>query len=119
LTVSQTATLLDVAINNGAGQWDNNSGADWHVSVTGSTPPPPQWVIDGALDADASLVAQNGASRLYAGVREGKLYVAASSAAGSASDHFILVAGSPGALRAAMWAKAGQVAAWTAFLGNE
>jgi hypothetical protein len=46
------------------------------------------------------------------------LYVAAPDA-GEGNDHFIFLARTPGALRAAPWAKAGQVAGWDAFLADE
>ncbi len=117
-TVPSTATQLDVVFNNGAGTWDNNSGADWHFPVEGGAPTGPTWVIQGTLDADATLAAQNGAISLWYGVRGGLLYVAASDA-GEGNDHFIFVADAPGALRAAPWAKAGLVADWDAFLADE
>ena len=41
-TVPANATQLDCVFNNGAGTWDNNSGADWHFTVaTNSNPQPP------------------------------------------------------------------------------
>jgi hypothetical protein len=116
--VQSSATLLDMVFNNGAGTWDNNNGADWHFNVTGGIPPQQQWVMDGQRDAGAALVAQNGTLQLYAGLIGSTLYVAAPDA-GEGNDHFIFVAGTPGALRAAPWAKAGQVAGWSAYLGNE
>ena len=117
VAVPSDATQLDLVFNNGAGTWDNNSGQDWHFTVTGGQPQL-SWQMDGQLDADASLVAQNGSMRLYAGVRGTTLYVAAPDA-GEGNDHFIFVAGTPGALRAAPWAKAGQAANWSAFLADE
>ena len=35
-------TAIDVVFNNGAGVWDSNGGADWHVAVTncGEAPEP-------------------------------------------------------------------------------
>lgn len=42
VTVPANATQLDCVFNNGAGTWDNNSGADWHFAVaTNSNPQPP------------------------------------------------------------------------------
>ncbi len=116
VVVPGSATQLDVVFNNGAGTWDNNNGADWHLPVTGGTTA--QWVMDGQLDADAKLVAQNGALQLYAGLKGATLYVAAADA-GEGNDHFIFLASPPGAWRAAPWAKAGQVAGWAAYLANE
>ncbi|HQL53239.1 MAG TPA: carbohydrate-binding protein, partial [Phycisphaerae bacterium] len=115
--VQLSATQLDMVFNNGAGTWDNNGGADWHFVVEGGVPQD-EWVMDGQLDAGATLAAQNGTLVLYAGVIGTTLYVAATDA-GEGNDHFIFVAGTPGALRAAPWAKAGQVADWSAYLGNE
>jgi len=120
--VSASATQLDLVFNNGSGTWDNNSGADWHFTVTGGvTPPPPAvWTVDGQRDAESTLVASNGGMSLYAGVKGDALYVACPDA-GEGNDHFIFVAPSTGptALRAAPWAKAGQCAGWTAFLADE
>ncbi|MCG3128544.1 MAG: hypothetical protein CHACPFDD_03433 [Phycisphaerae bacterium] len=115
VAVPLTAAQVDVAFNDGAGVWDNNNGQDWHVAVTGTQQ---DWVMDGVLDAGATLVAQNGAFKLYAGMRGDELYVAASDA-GEGNDHFIFVASVPGSLRAAPWAKSGQVANWSAFLADE
>jgi hypothetical protein len=64
------------------------------------------------------LVAQNNGLHLWAGIKGMSLYVACEDA-GEGNDHFILVARQPGALRPAMWAKAGQVAQWDAFLADE
>lgn len=116
IEVAATAWQLDIVFNDGAGTWDNNSGADWHLFVVGGNAN--QWNIDGELDADAVLVAQNGGNALYAGVRGTTLYVAAPRAA-SGNDHFIFLSGSPGALTSAPWDKSGQVAGWSAYIGNE
>ncbi len=116
--VQATAWQLDLVFHNGAGTWDNNGGADWHFPVTGGIPPQEQWVMDGQVDARARLVAQNGPLQLYAGLIGTTLYVAGADA-GEGSDHFIFVADTPGPLRAAPWAKSGQVAGWSAYLGNE
>ncbi|MEK6643069.1 MAG: dockerin type I domain-containing protein, partial [Planctomycetota bacterium] len=115
VTVAMTASQVDAAFNNGAGTWDNNNGQDWHVAATGGIVP---WTLDGQLDADAILASENGTMQLHAGVKGGVLYVAAPSAR-NGNDHFLFVADTPGAMRAAPWAKAGQVADWSAFLANE
>lgn len=115
VNVPVTATQVDVAFNNGAGTWDNNGGQDWHVSVTGTRS---EWVMDGLRDADATLVGQRGSLGLYAGMKGRHLYVAVNDA-GEGNDHFVFVAGTPGTLRAAPWAKAGLVANWSAFLADE
>jgi hypothetical protein len=119
VTVQATATKLDFVFNNGAGTWDNNGGADWHFQVEGGTPPAESWTINGQLDAAATLVGTVGSQHLYAGMRGDILYVATEDAGGGGNDQFILVAAPPGALRAAPWAKAGSVANWIAFIGNE
>ena len=108
---------IDMVFNDGQGNWDNNGGADWHFPVTGGEPVD-EWVMDGQLDGDAALAAQNGALVLYAGLKGTTLYVAALDA-GEGNDHFIFVADPPGALQSAPWAKAGQVAGWSAYLADE
>ncbi len=118
VNVPPSATQLDFVFNNGAGTWDNNNGADWHYPVQGGAPTGPAWTMNGSLDADATIASQHGSMTLWYGVRNGLLYVAAPDA-GEGNDHFIFVADAPGALRAAPWAKAGQVADWDAFLADE
>ena len=113
-----SATQFDFAFTNGAGLWDSNGGGDWHIAVTGAQPPN-EWTMDGAVDSDAMLVAQNGARRLWAGLKGTRLYVATDDA-GEGQDVFLFVADTAaGSLRAAPWSKAGQVAAWSAFLADE
>jgi hypothetical protein len=114
-----SATQLDFVFNNGAGVWDNNGGADWHFTVTG-TQPPNEWTMNGVVDADAVLVAQNAAGnrRVWAGIKGTTLYVATEDA-GEGDDVFLFVGAPVGALRAAPWAKSGQVASWSAFLADE
>jgi hypothetical protein len=117
--VSSTATQLDMVFNNGASTWDNNGGADWHFAVTGGNPGPGTWTMDGVRDADSTLVATNAGLSLHAGLKGDVLYVATNDA-GEGNDHFIFVSRDPaGSLRAAPWAKAGQVANWDAFLADE
>jgi hypothetical protein len=42
VNVPTGSTQLDCVLNNGAGIWDNNNGADWHFTVVGNgTPLPP------------------------------------------------------------------------------
>ncbi len=117
VAIPANAIQLDIVFNNGAGTWDNNNGADWHFPVQGAAPLP-TWTIEGTLDADATLVVQNGAMFLRAGVKAGVLYLAAPNPAGG-NDHFIYLASPPGAMRNAQWAKTGQVADWSSFIGAE
>ena len=116
ITAPQTATKLDMVFNDGLGTWDNNGGSDWHAYVIGTDAE--QWTMDGGLDADATLVAENNGRQLYAGIRGTTLYVAAPSAT-LGQDHFIFVSNGPGGQIAAPWDKLGTVAAWSAFIGNE
>ncbi|MFQ5430542.1 MAG: carbohydrate binding domain-containing protein, partial [Phycisphaerae bacterium] len=118
ISVPGSATQLDLVFNDGAGVWDNNNGQDWHFSVVGGSPPQQPWQLDGTRDADASLVASSGSLSLWAGVKGDILYVATDDA-GEGNDHFVFVAASPGALQPAPWAKAGNVAAWDAYLADE
>jgi hypothetical protein len=113
--VSPSASQIDMVFTNGSGVWDNNAGQDWHFPVQGAQP---AWQIDGTLDSGAIIVAQNAGATLWAGLRGSTLYVATQNA-GAARDYFILLAQESGAMRQAMWAKAGQVAAWDAFLAAE
>lgn len=116
VNVAANASQVDVAFNDGATSWDNNGGADWHVSVEGAAAP--AWTMDGLPEANVQIAASNGVQALSACVMNGVLYVAAPDA-GEGRDHFILLAQTPGAMAAAPWAKAGQVAAWDAFLADE
>jgi hypothetical protein len=115
LTLPTTASQLDCVFNNGAGTWDNNSGADWHFAVTGAVQP---FVMDGQLDSGATAVGTAGGRTLWAALRGNQLYVASTNAS-TGQDAFIYLAQTPGALRAAQWGKAGQVAGWDAFLAAE
>jgi hypothetical protein len=114
--VSSSANQFDLVFNNGAGLWDNNSGQDWHFTVTGTQPP--SFVMDGVRDSVSQQVAAGGARHLYAAVSGDVLYVATEDA-GEGSDVFIYMADSPGALVSANWAKAGQIAQWDAYLADE
>jgi hypothetical protein len=120
VVVNASAAQLDMVFNDGGSTWDNNNGQDWHFQVDGGEEPPVEfeWSMDGTLDSAATLVAQDAGVFLYAGVAGDVLYVAASDA-GEGNDHFILIAENPGGMQTAMWAKAGQVAAWDAFLADE
>jgi hypothetical protein len=114
-----SASQFDFVFTNGAGVWDNNGGNDWHFPVTG-TQGSDAWTLDGVRDKDAVEIASNaaGTRRLWAGIKGSTLYVA-SEDAGEGDDVFVFVAAPVGALRSAPWAKAGQVASWTAFLADE
>lgn len=112
--VASSVNQFDVVFNNGGGTWDDNRRADWHAFVIGTV----LWNMDGQLDDDALLVAENNGNQLYAGIRGTILYVAVPGAS-SGNDHFIFLADSPGSLRSAPWDKDGRVADWSAYVGNE
>ncbi len=116
--VIPTATTLDMVFNNGAGTWDNNNGQDWSFAVEGGGGGGNGFVMDGTLDTGATLVASGTGGNLWAGLEGNTLYLATDPAANGA-DRFLVVSGTPGAMGPAMWAKAGSVAAWDAFIGNE
>lgn len=116
--VNANASQISMVFNNGAGTWDNNNGADWHFSVVPDPNALPEFEMDGSLDAGVQLMASANGLNLWADLRDGILYLATESAR-NANDHFIYVALNPGAMQTANWGKAGQIAAWDAFLGNE
>jgi hypothetical protein len=116
--VQTDATQLDLVFNNGSNTWDNNGGADWHFACTPGGPPPDRWTMDGLRDTQSVRVALNGGMNLWAGLKGDILYLATNDA-GEGNDHFIYLARTPGTLRAANWAKAGQIAGWDAFLADE
>ncbi len=117
IAIPPTATELNVVFNDGAGNWDNNGGADWAFPVQGTSDP--GFTMDGVLDAGAEVVATRNGKSLWAAESDGVLYIATDETGGE--DTFIYIAGEngPGALQQANWAKAGQVAAWEAFLARE
>ncbi|MCP4594023.1 MAG: DUF5110 domain-containing protein [bacterium] len=114
--VAMSAYQLDFVFQDGQGTWDNNGGADWHLFVIGGAAG--QWNVDGVLDDDATLIAENNGYELYAGVRDTILYMAATGASGG-NDHFVFVANTPGSSVSAPWDKSGTVAGWSAYIGNE
>ncbi|MEQ8850687.1 MAG: carbohydrate-binding protein [Phycisphaerales bacterium] len=115
--ISAGASQFNFVFNDGLGAWDNNGGADWNFPVQGGDSEP-TWSMDGVLDADAVEVASNQGIHLYAGVKDGVLYVATEDA-GEGNDHFIYLASPPGSLVAANWGKSGLIAQWSAFLADE
>jgi hypothetical protein len=76
--------------------------------------------MDGVADGDTTVVAQNGTMWVRAAVRGDLLYLAAPNTP-AGNDRFVYLApvGGPGAMVAANWGKAGQVAGWSALLGSE
>jgi hypothetical protein len=115
---AQAVSRFDFVIHYDNDTWDNNGGADYHVTVTGASVPR-TYTLDGSLDAGITKVASNAGIDLYLDWNGTELYVATQAASGVGQDVFALVAPSRGTLVAAPWAKAGQAGQWTAFLGNE
>lgn len=116
-SVPSEAVSVDFVFTDGAGQWDNHQGADWHVPVTGSQPPP--HVIDGVLDPGLEAVAACGTRALHADYDGRWLYLAAPPAS-AGLDHFLFVAHPDSArLRASPWSKADSVTVWNAMVGHE
>jgi hypothetical protein len=113
--IPAAASSVDFVFTDGLGNWDNNSGADWHVTVSGGGS---GFVMDGNLDAGASQIAAGSGMDLWAAFDGSELYVA-TQAASAPDDRFIFLAQTPGGLRSAPWAKTGQVADWDAYLANE
>ena len=94
-------------------------GGAW-TSGGACLPSPCAFVMDGNLDGDTVLAAQNGSMFLRAALRGDVLYVAVPNTP-AGNDRFVYLAapGGPGLPTGANWGKAGQVAAWSAFLGAE
>lgn len=118
---SGSFTLTGVAPNvllPGATQRDMTRAE--HVMIATLPPPTPSghFVMDGQVDASATLVASNAGLTLHARYVAGQLYVATQSASAPLGDVFVLVATSPAALAAAPGGKAGQAGAWRAVLAN-
>jgi hypothetical protein len=118
-SIPGSATSVDFVFNNGGGVWDNNGGADWSIPVSGGSGMP-GYDMDGALDGGAMLAAVGDGLSLYWAFDGVWLYLATESVGSTSGiDHFILVDRDPSGSRSAPWAKAGTVAGWEYFLGNE
>ncbi|MEM8782304.1 MAG: hypothetical protein AAGE65_05540 [Planctomycetota bacterium] len=110
--------------------WGNVTRTDiQHVYVGQATPDTGggddgtgEFVMDGVLDAGVTAVGASGnqARTLYADVRQGELYLATEQV-GDGLDLFLYLVSADGTPTsvAANWGKAGQVAQWMAFLGDE
>ncbi|MEO0529278.1 MAG: hypothetical protein AAF266_01745 [Planctomycetota bacterium] len=103
--------------NDGSGNWDNNSGADWHFTVTGGVDPV-GFVMDGVLDEGAMVFATEDGRTIWYALEGDTLYLATNDA-GEGEDVFLYLADTPGELGDANWGKAGQVAGWDAFIADE
>ena len=110
------ATTVDFVFNDGVGNWDNNYGLDWHVSVSGGSAEE-NFEIDGALDENAQLIGTSNDINLYAAWNNNYLYVACDDA--EDEDLFIFISNGNEILVSAPWSKSGTVAQWIAYLANE
>ncbi|MFN0157233.1 MAG: hypothetical protein ACKVRP_04070 [Bacteroidota bacterium] len=115
----QAVNSVAFVIHYNDNSWNNNSGQDFHIEVSGNPPPPQGYVMDGSLDTAATLVVSNSGLTLHLDWNGIQLYAATQSAQSQGGDMFIVIADSQRALRSAMWAKGGSVAGWNAFIGNE
>ncbi|MGA0110511.1 MAG: alpha-amylase family glycosyl hydrolase [Chthoniobacterales bacterium] len=86
----------DSAVTDSAGAWTG-----FNVVYT-----PPVFSIDGLLDSENYLVADNG-MRIWAARRGSKLYLATWSSQGGSNDHFLLLSDNFGNPAAHPWGKAG------------
>jgi hypothetical protein len=118
-SIPAAATSVDFVFHDGAGNWDNNGGADWHVPVDGSSPLP--FTLDGVVDPGVPLLATCDGHELYGQFDGRYLYLAAPGVQiTSGLDHFILVRRpATTGTRAAMWAKSGTVPEYDLLLGCE
>lgn len=116
--VPSDASVFNLVFNNGNGNWDNNAGQDWQFAVEGGTDPVDPIIVDGQLDSGYTELASRGGVTLWAAFSGSTLYVAATPA-GAGNDRFVVLAEQPGATVPSMWGKAGTVAQWDAFIGNE
>ena len=116
--IPASATSVDFVFNDGTGNWDNNNGSDWHISVTPSGQGG-DWQIDGALDDGVSLLASEGERSLWGAWDGTELYLAATPGPGTGTDHFLIVADGSAVTQSSPWAKAGDCTSRAAFVGQE
>lgn len=115
---AQSVSKIAFVIHYNDNTWDNNSGSDYHIDLSGVSTVIP-FIMDGSVDTSAVKIATNNGMDLYAGWNGSDLYVATQSAPSAGNDVFIFVTDSLKSLVAAPWAKSGQATQWSAFLANE
>jgi len=115
---NQQTCQLDFVFTDGQGNWDNNNGQDWHVTVSGCSEPV-FFVMDGEIDENTTLLGENEDLFLYAGWNGSELYVSAPTAQSLGEDVFIFISENPTTMDAAPWGKSGMVGNWDAYLANE
>jgi hypothetical protein len=95
-------------------------GGETHPGIATSTQTPTDirnYQMDGIRDHGSALLASHGLDLHWR--FDGRYLYARTQDAGEGSDHFIFVTRNPEVPTNAPWAKAGQVASWTAFLADE
>ncbi len=113
-----SATSLEFVFHDNAGTWDNNGGADWIVPVSGAAPSP--FVMDGQLDASATVLATGGGLTLWGALNGEILYVATEGTSHTAAlDRFLFLTDDTTTSRGAPWSKTGSVISWDYFLAAE
>jgi hypothetical protein len=120
--VPASTLALDCVFTDGAGTWDNNVGADWHLAVEGGGTSVSPFLMDGQPDVGVYGVHETdcGAFSLWIGWQDPWLYVATD--AGTVlpgRDVFVLLGAGSSPPHAAPWAKSGQAWTWDAFLAAE
>ena len=115
---AQSVERVAFVIHYNDNTWNNNNGQDFHITIGGGSGGQ-TYVMDGNLDATAQSVSINQNSNLYLGWNGTDLYVATQSAQAQGNDVFIFLADSGRNMIPAPWAKTGNVAGWSLFLGNE
>lgn len=114
----QSVNKISFVIHYADNSWDNNNGSDYHINIS-TTGGGIVFVMDGLIDSSVQLVNSNQGLNLYLGWNGSELYVASQSAQSQNGDIFIFVSDSQRTLINSPWAKAGKVAGWSAYLGNE
>jgi hypothetical protein len=114
----QSVQRIAFVVHYNDNSWNNNSGQDYNIQLSGGSTQL-QFVMNGSIDSAAQMIANANGMSLYASWNGVDLYVGTQAAPGQGGDMFIFVSDSLRPLRNAQWAKAGQVAQWSAFLGNE
>ncbi|GAB4544100.1 MAG: hypothetical protein Tsb0013_00920 [Phycisphaerales bacterium] len=128
MTGAQTLAPIDLATGSSLPALTGSNAGAYPVTVPAygfalieapfSRPAGPRIVLDGQLDPAYMEVASNGAFALYAALDGDRLYLATQPAQPGA-DRFILTASSPFGTENAPWAKAGSIANYDAYVGNE